>query len=377
MVVAGEVSGDMHAASLVRALRRRAPDLEVFGIGGDAMRGAGVDTIQDINAMAVTGITEVVRKLRALRRIFYRALALARSRHPDAVILVDYPGFNLRFAARAHALGLRTIYYICPQVWAWNRGRIPRMATRLDRLIAFFPFEKDCFAGTGLTVDIVGHPLIDETDAQLAAPEPDLPWQGNPRIALLPGSRDHEIARILPPVWSAAGRIEQRHPDASFLIPAPNEDTAQLVRRHIDALRGGPARWDVLVDQAPGILRTARAAIVASGTATLEACLLRCPMVITYKTSPLTALLARLLVRIDHFGIVNIVAGREICPELLQRAATPARLADTIEPLIADDGAHAAMCAELDGVRRALGSGGAVERAADAVLDALARPLRR
>ncbi|MBT7065399.1 MAG: lipid-A-disaccharide synthase, partial [Verrucomicrobia bacterium] len=219
MIVAGEVSGDMHAARLVSAIRARHPEITFFGVGGDAMRAAGVDTVIDISAMAVIGISEVIRKYRHLRRVFYDMLALLRSRRPDAVILVDYPGFNLRFARRAHLMGFKTIYYICPQVWAWNRRRIPRMAATLDRLIAFFPFEPAYFKETGLQVDFVGNPLVDEVADARARPHPTLPWQGTPRIALLPGSRDHEIERILPSMWAAAAHIEARHPEASFMIP--------------------------------------------------------------------------------------------------------------------------------------------------------------
>jgi len=371
MIIAGEVSGDMHAARLVRAIRAQSPDTTFFGVGGEQMRAAGVDTIVDIADMAVVGFAEVVSKYRHLRRIFYDMLAVLRSRRPDAVILVDYPGFNLRFAKRAHLMGFKTIYYVCPQVWAWHQARIPRMAATLDRLIVFFPFEPDYFKETGLQVDFVGNPLVDEiaeAQEQLHAP---LPWQGGPQIALLPGSRTHEIERILPSMLTAARLIEERHPTASFIIPVHDAPTAELVKQVQSTLPDGPARCETVIGQTRPVMGEARAALIASGTATLEASLMRCPMVITYRASFMTYLLYRALVKVDYLGLVNIVAGREIAPERIQYGGSPKDLADAIEPLISDDTAHAAALAELDEVNRRLGPPGAADRAASAVLDTL------
>ncbi len=204
MVVAGEVSGDLHAARLVQALRARAPDVEVFGVGGDHLRAAGAETVFDIGELAVTGFTEVLRHLPRLRRLFQALQRLVDTRRPDAVLLVDYPGFNLRLAERLHARGVKTLYYVCPQVWAWHRARIPRLARCVDRLMAFFPFEAAIFEGTGLQVDVVGHPLVDDACAELERPAAPLPWPGSPRVALLPGSRRQEIERVLPSVYRGA-----------------------------------------------------------------------------------------------------------------------------------------------------------------------------
>ncbi len=371
MIIAGEVSGDMHAARLVRAIRARNPNTTFYGVGGEQMRAAGVDTMVDIADMAVVGFAEVVSKYRQLRRIFYDMLAVARSRQPDAVLLVDYPGFNLRFARRAHLMGLKTIYYICPQVWAWHQARIPKMAATLDRLIVFFPFESDYFKETGLKVDFVGNPLVDEIALAREQPHRPVPWQGEPRIALLPGSRRHEIERILPPMLAAAGLIEARHPTASFVIPVHDESAAALVRTVQAGERGGPTRCEVVIGQTLTVMGEARAALIASGTATLEAALMRCPMVITYRASFLTYLLYRALVKVDYLGLVNIVAGREIAPERVQYGGSPEQLAEAMEPLISDDAAHAAALAELDTVNRRLGPPGAADRAAAAVLETL------
>jgi len=367
LIIAGEVSGDMHAAGLVRTLRRRIPAARFWGIGGPDMRAAGVETVHDIKDMAVMGLAEVLRRFAFFRRVFHEMLALARARRPDAVILVDYPGFNLRFAARAHAMGIKVIYYVCPQVWAWNRRRIPRMARILDRLITIFPFEKALFARTGLRVDFAGHPLVDETQAARQAPLAALPWQGRPQVALLPGSRFHEIRRLLPALWQAAALVERRHPAASFILAAPSESIAGVLRAQVPALGPGPARWQIVAGQTRQVLRQAQAAWVASGTATVEAALMGCPMAIAYKVAWPTFFLGKALIRIPHIGMVNVIAGRAICPEFIQRAATPAALAGAIDPLLGDTPPRRAMLEALGRVAAALGAGGAAERAADAV----------
>ncbi|MBN1556739.1 MAG: lipid-A-disaccharide synthase [Lentisphaerae bacterium] len=374
LIIAGEVSGDMRAAGLVRALKARDPETACFGIGGPRMRAAGVETLYDVDAMAVMGLPEVLRRLPFFHTVFHRLLRLAAERRPDAVVLVDYPGFNLRFAERAHALGLRTIYYICPQVWAWHRSRIPRMARTVDRLLAIFPFEPAVFEGTGLRVDFVGHPLVDEARAAREQPALPLPWPGEPRVALLPGSRRQEVERILPPLWAAAARLEARRPGLGFLVAAASPAMDRCIRKCIAAQRAGPSRWTVVTGESLQILRQARAAMVASGTATVEAALMGCPMIVVYRTAPLTYLLARHLVKVPHVGMVNLTAGARICPEFIQHEARPAALADALAPLLDDGPARDTMRAALAGAAAALGPPGSHARAAGLVLDAAARP---
>ncbi|MDP2991463.1 MAG: lipid-A-disaccharide synthase, partial [Kiritimatiellota bacterium] len=280
MIIAGEISGDMHAAALVRAIRRRRPDIECFGIGGANLRAAGMEIHYDVHDMAVLGLTEVLLRFRFFNRVFNAMLELARKRRPDAILLVDYPGFNLRFAAWAHGLGFKVLYYICPQVWAWNRGRIPRMARVVDRLLAIFPFEVDVFKDSGLRVDFVGHPLVAQAASAHAELPASLPWQGEPRIALLPGSRYHEVKRILPVMWATAARVQRQFPGAGFIIAAPSEEVADWVRAVMGSLGKGPERIAVVAGQTRQVLRQARAALVASGTATIETALMRCPMLV-------------------------------------------------------------------------------------------------
>ncbi len=381
MIIAGEVSGDMHAAAIVRAIQRRTPDIRLFGIGGAALRQAGMEIIFDAREMAVLGLTEVLRKYFFFRRVFNTMLELARQRRPDAILLVDYPGFNLRFAAAARAAELKIIYYVCPQVWAWNRGRIPAMARRIDRLLTIFPFEPPLFAGTGLPVDFVGHPLVSATAAARRAPPEPLPWQaGEPRIALLPGSRRHEIQRLFPLMWQTARRLEQKYPNAAFIAAAPAADAAQWIQAELAQMPksgAGPKRFAITTGQTREVLRQASAAIVASGTATLETALMRCPMVIVYKVTPATYLAGRLLIRVPYLGMVNILwqhlnpdpAQNPLCPEFIQHAAQPARLAAALEPLLSPTPRRQAMLAGLDRVGAALGGGGAADRAAEIILN--------
>jgi len=368
MVIAGEVSGDMRAAGLLRALRGRLADASFFGIGGPEMRAAGAETLYDVADMAVMGIPEVARRLPFFYRVFREMRRAAGARRPDAVLLVDFPEFNLPFAAAARRMGLKVIYYVCPQVWAWRRGRIRRMARSVDRLISIFPFEREFFADTGPRVDFVGHPLVAEAAAARAAPRAGLPWSGTPRVALLPGSRANEIEMILPCMREAAARLAARHPGAGFLVASPSERIAGLARR---GLAGGAASGrvaaEVVVGRTREVLRQADAALVASGTATLEAALMGCPMAVVYRTSPLTFLVCRFLVRVPHIGMVNLVAGKRLCPEFVQNDATPAALADALEPLLAATPARARMVEGLAAVASALGPPGADERAADAV----------
>ncbi len=374
LLVTGEVSGDLHAAGVIRELRRRRPDLRCAGTGGEALRAEGVEILHDAREMAVVGGAEAIWKYRHLLRVFTDLRNRLESEPPDVVLLVDYPGFNLRFAAAAHARGIRTVYFICPQVWAWRRGRIPRMARILDRLITIFPFEPALFEGTGLRADFAGHPFVDETRRLLANPPAALPWAGpSPRIALLPGSRPREIARLLPVFWRAAAQLDRRLPQPAFLFAAPHENAAAQIRAGLARLGAGPRRWDVAIGRTREVLRQADAAAVASGTATLEAAFFGCPTVVTYRTDLLTEVLARLLVRVPYLGIVNLLAGREVCPELLQRNCRPDRLAEALAPLAVDSDARRAMREALAAVVAGLGGGGAYAKAAALVDEELDR----
>jgi lipid-A-disaccharide synthase len=376
MILAGEISGDMHAAGLVRALHQADPSLTFYGIGGPLMRGAGVETYYDVKDLAVMGIVEVLKRIVFFRKVFRHMERVAREKRPDAVILVDYPGFNLRFASSAHAMGLKTIYYICPQVWAWKQGRIPTMVAVLDRLMAIFPFEPKVFAGTSLKVDFVGHPLIDEIREAMHTPMAPLPWDGEPQIGMLPGSRHNEIDRLLPPMLGAARLIEQQFPTASFVIPTPSDEITDHVRRVMARFPNGPSRLQIIRGEARQVFRQSRAALVKSGTATMEAALVGCPAVITYAVAPLTYWIAIKIIKVKakFAGIANIIANRYICPEVIQFDITPEALARELIPLLTDSPARQAMLSGYAEVRALLGDGGAAQRAAQVVMEELKKP---
>ena len=371
MVIAGEISGDMHAANIIRAMKKERPDDIFYGIGGPAMREVDIETIYDVKDMAVMGLVEVLKHIKFFKKVFHEMEDLAYHRQPDAIILVDYPGFNLRFAAKAHAMGIKVIYYICPQVWAWHRERIPKMAAIVDKLITIFPFEAEHFRKTRLDVSFAGHPLVDEATKLLATPQAELPWKDKPGVALLPGSRRNEIEKILPAMWKAAELLAKENPHLEFIIAAPSKQQAEMIKEIIAKLGGGPERHHIVTDNTRQVLRQAKAAMVASGTATIETTLMSCPMVVIYKVAPLTYLMGKMLIKIKHIGMVNIVADKLICPELVQRQATPAAIAQAITPLTSDTPQRKQMVKELKIVATKLGTGGASETAAQFILQTI------
>lgn len=364
LVIAGELSGDMHAARVIEALRRTRPDLDVWGIGGDGLAAQGVSLLQHVRDMSVLGLVEVLKRYGFFRRVFREVLHEVDCRKPKVALLIDYPGFNLRLAAELKKRGVRVVYYVCPQVWAWHRSRIPKMAKMIDRLLVIFPFEVDIFSRTGLDVQFVGHPLVEQASAVFDQPPEALPWPGPLRVALLPGSRRQELERLLPDMLAAAARLERDIPDAGFLLPAATPEMEKLATHLIRAAKEKPSRILVVAGKTRSILRQARAAWVASGTATLETALMECPMVVVYRTATLTYLVGKQVVRVPYLGMVNLLAGKELCPELIQHAVTPDKLVRAITPLLGDTPERAVMVEGLLAVKKSLGSGGAAQRVA-------------
>jgi len=364
LVVAGEVSGDLHAAKVVQAVKARTPKTVFWGVGGDDLRAAGVELLQHTDQMGVMGIVEVLKQYRFFKGVLKQVLAEVDSRKPDAALLVDYPGFNLRLAAELKKRGVKVYYYISPKVWAWNKKRIPKMAQAIDRLMVVFPFEVEVFKGSGLPVDFVGNPLVAQIDEFLAGAHSELPWQSERRIALLPGSRRQEIERILPALLAAAQKLEERFPTASFMIAAPNERIEAVVNEQIGRCSEKPARLDVICGNARELMRQADVALITSGTATLETALIGTPHILVYKTSAFTYWFARTVVKISHIGLVNIVANRTVCPELIQRDAAPAALAAETAKLLTDTPERAAMLEGYAEVRQLLGTKKAAGNAA-------------
>jgi lipid-A-disaccharide synthase len=373
MIIAGEVSGDMHAGRIVAALKAKHTDVTCWGIGGDELRAQGVELLYDVSDMAVMGLTEVLKRYFFFRRVFNHMLREAERRRPDAVLLIDYPGFNLRIAQRLHGMGLKVLYYVCPQVWAWHRSRIPKMAQIVDRLMVIFPFEVEVFRATDLRVDFVGHPLVESARRVKVDPEVELPWTSEERVALLPGSRRHEVQRILPVMLRAAAALRELVPGVCFVIAAPSEKIRDVARETMEQV-GMADTMPVVTGQTRQALRQARAAMVASGTATIEAALQTCPMIVVYRTSPLTYMLAKRLVKgVKNIGMVNIVAGRTLCPEFIQQQAEPTAMAQQVRELLGDTEVRRQVLDGLKQVEGLLGEPGGENRVAEIIYEEIKR----
>jgi lipid-A-disaccharide synthase len=395
LMVAGEASGDLHGARLLAELRRLVPGLRAFGLGGAELRAAGLDAVADSSEVAVVGVVEVLKVLPRVRQVFAALLAEVDRRRPRAAVLIDFPDFNLRLAGRLARRGIPVIYYISPQVWAWRRGRVRTIARRVDEMLVLFPFEEEFYRRSGVRAVHVGHPLVDEVPRLPGAWERE-PAAGEPyRLALLPGSRRSEVEALLPAMLAAAARVAAELPVAVTLIRAPGIPEA-LLSEHVAAFRrrdagdvgrrgrrgpaggGGGGELPVRVESEDrfGAIANSHLALCASGTATLEVGLLGTPMIVLYRLARWSYLLARLLVRLPHFAMVNLVLGREVVPELLQGEAEPERIGAEALRLLGDPEARARVRAGLAELRPRLGEGGASARAAREVAEVLARARR-
>ena len=363
-VVAGEASGDSRGVELMRALRELRPDIEFLGAGGREMRAFAGDAIFDWADEAVVGLWDVLKKYGYFRKQFHRMLAEIEAAKPDALITIDYPGFNMRLAraAKSRMPGLRTIHYVSPQVWAWHRGRIPKMAKFLDLMLCLFPFELPLYADAGLRAVCVGHPLLDS----LAAEKKDRPRDAS-LVALLPGSRGKEVRKIFPIMIEAAKLLKQSRPSLRFEAAAAREPLADEMRAML-AAHGCDASFAVTLRSAHDLMQRAGAGMVCSGTATLESTFFGLPMVIIYKVAWLTWAVGKRLVKIPWLGLPNVLAGREIAREFLQAAAQPEPIAREILRLLSDSSAREEQQRAQAAVIASLGERGAARRAADAIL---------
>jgi lipid-A-disaccharide synthase len=373
LISAGEASGDRLGAGLARALRQRRPDVELVGMGGDEMAGAGVRLVQHASEVAVVGFVEVLRHLPAIRRAMASLEGLLDHERPDVVVPVDFPDFNLRLAARSHARDIPVVYYVSPQVWAWRRGRIRTIRSIVRRMLVLFPFESTFYASEGVPVTFVGHPAAAASPVRDVGPLRrgiGLPDEG-PVVALLPGSRRGEVTRHLPILLAAARLLRRRVPSVSFVVPRARTLPAGLLEEMVAASR----LTGVLVHSGdyPEVLQLCAAGVVASGTATLDAALSGLPTVVVYRMQALSYLLARRLVRVPHIALPNLVAGRRIFPELVQEAFTPDAVATTVAAWLEDDDSARRVREELGALRAGLCGDGAFDRAAQAVLDELSR----
>lgn len=368
LVVAGEISGDLHASKVIRAYKEKSPETIFWGIGGDLLAEEGVELLQHTDRMGVMGIIEVLKQYRFFKAVMKQMIAEVERRKPDAALLVDYPGFNLRLAAELKKRGVKVYYYISPKVWAWNKKRIPKMAKTIDRLMVIFPFEVELFKGTGLQTDFVGNPLVEQIDDFLSKDERSLPWQSEQRVALLPGSRRQEIDRILPAILAAAQRLEMQFPAVSFLIASPNERIKKRVEELISKGPEKPSRLTVVCGGSRDVMQQAQVAMVTSGTATLETALIGTPHILVYKTSAFTYWFARTVVKIRHIGLVNIIVKKTVCPELIQEAASPEAMAAETSKLMLDSPEKKKMLADYHELRQLLGTKKAAENVAALLL---------
>ncbi len=369
MIVAGEASGDQHGATLARELLDLAPGSVLSGMGGREMAGAGVEILVDINDLAVMGLVEVLGKLGRIRRAMRVLEQRLRQQPPAILVLIDYPGFNLILARKAHKLKIPVFYYISPKVWAWREGRVEKLKKYVDRMAVILPFEEEYFRSHDLEVDFVGNPMLDSVVTTRSGREMRAELGIGPDqtvVGLLPGSRCQEIARLLPPFIAAAEIIAPELNNPVFLLPL----ASTLCRADLNAHGLADTRLDIRVSRKDrhDLMAACDAALAASGTVALELAILNVPMVVSYRVSPLTYHLARRFIKVRYASLVNLIAGREVVPELLQKNATPEKLAAAIKPLLLDKTAQRKMVEQLAGVRQQLGRPGASRRCARLIL---------
>jgi len=370
-IVAGEASGDAHAAGLIHAAKKLVPDLSVEGLGGEMMRQAGCELRSDLVSSAVMGFVQVAKNIRYFRRLLAETREYLHQQRPDLVVLVDYPGFNLRVAESAKKLGIQTVYYISPQVWAWRPKRINRIARLVDKMIVILPFEEELYNNVNVDVTYVGHPLLDSISKavldedfleQMAVPDPSC------LIGVLPGSRRQEIENFLPVLLGTARLFLKRMPEATFLIPCSSQSNMDLVQTIIGD-ENLPIR--VFRGKIYEVANASRCCIVASGTATLEVACFLTPLVVVYKTSHLLWLIGRRFLLVDHVSLVNILAGKEVVPEMLQYRMRAELLDEALFELCREGESRKKMIEGLKEVRSLLGTPGAATRAAKVVCDFL------
>ena len=384
-MVAGEASADLHGSNLVKAMKASCPGVTFCGIGGANMKQAGVKILVSSSDMAVVGLTEVVQRLHTIFRAANKLKATLKAHHPDLLILIDYPEFNLYMARIARRLQIPVLYYISPQVWAWRRGRVKKIAKRVDRMAVILPFEEQFYRKRGVDVDYVGHPLLDafkpatrnlqqspevggrrsEVRSQKSKRQNPVSSIQNPVVGLVPGSRREEIRNMLPIMIRSAEILKIRYPDIRCLLPLAKTIEPEYIDSFIRK-----SSLDIEVHQGDiyEVLDRCHIAMVTSGTATLDTAIMAVPMVIVYKVTPLSYRIGKILIKTPFIGLANLVAGERVVPELIQDEVTPERLADEALTLIENEHVRNNMITKLHRIRKRLGEGGASERTAKIAL---------
>jgi len=378
-IVAGDPSGDLHGANLVNALKEMSSQIEIYGLGGERMEKAGVVLLDKLTDLAIVGFSEAIINIVALRRIYRKAKEFLRNEKPDIIVLIDYPGFNLRLASLAKRLKIPLIYYIGPQIWAWRRGRIKDIAELVNKMLVIFPFEEETYREAGVDVSFVGHPLLDTIQPTKSKEEVYLKYGLDPDfpiIGLMPGSRKQEIERLLSIMLEASRKIAKNR-KAQFVLPLASnipmsyikERITEFEKDRLNRTKESPLPILVVRDEDYNIRRVMTLALVASGTATLENACLGIPMIIIYKVSFFSYLLARLLIRIPIIGLANIVAGKRVVPEFIQRKARSEDIAKVACHWLSNPGIMKEIKKELEKVRERLGTPGASKRVAKIILE--------
>ena len=372
-MIAGEASGDLHGSHLVKEMLSLDPSLQFYGVGGEKMKNEGVELIADSKEMAVVGITEVLLKLKRIYQIYRKLKNSLAANSPALVILIDYPDFNLRFAREAKKKNIPIVYYISPQVWAWRKGRIKKIGRLIKKMIVIFPFEKKFYEEAKIDVDFVGHPLLDAIRSQFSREEAFQKFSLTPgvtTIGLLPGSRMNEIKRHLPPMIEAISLISKQINPVQFIIPvAPGLDWGEvqnLVGSKRENIR-------VVENNIYDVMRISDVVIVASGTATIEAAIMGAPMIVVYRVSPLTYLLGKMLIKVKNIGMVNIIAGKTVVPELIQKDVTPEKITSAVVQILENPSKQEEIKKELSSLKEKIGNPGASFRAAQIIISLLQR----
>lgn len=367
LISAGEASGDLYAGAVTRGIKQLNPEAEVFGMGGDCLREAGGEVLFDIKDHSLMGFVEVLKKLPDVWKLRNAFIDLMEKRKPDVLLTIDYPGFNMRLAKLAKERGINVVYFIAPQVWAWRPGRAADVAKVTDKIACIFPFEYDFYKSYGADIEFIGHPLVDTVKPSLSRKEAEElagKRTGHPLILLMPGSREMEIQRLLPVMLGAAKILKQKRPELDFAIPRAATIAKVILE---DSVRQAGLNIRLIEGHNYDVMSVADLAIVTSGTVTLEAAMCGLGCEILYKSSPVSFWIAKRVVKIPNIGLPNIVAGRQIEPELLQDDCTPDKIASTALELLEPE-RFAQLQRDLLEVKEKLGEPGAVKRVAELVL---------
>jgi len=365
MIIAGEASGDNHGGGLISALKRKIPDLEIFGVGGSQMQKAGAQLYYHIDDLAFIGFSEVLKNFFYFKKIFDHLLAVLDQRQPDLIILIDYPGFNLRFAKKVKKRGYKIFYFVAPQVWAWAQGRAKKMAKYIDRLAVLFDFEVDFFKRYGLETHFVGHPLVEKLASQQN--REDFFYKNHldknaPLLALFPGSRRQEVQNLLLPMIDTALILRSKNPILQIAVGKASTISYEFLKNMVSP------EIHIIENDNYELMKFATAGIVASGTATLEMGFFGTPFIIIYKVSAVTHFLGKMVIKIPYIGLVNVVLGNYAIHEFIQKEATAEKMVPFVEDLLYNPKTRERLMDSLNKVAGKLGAPGAMERAAKLIL---------